>query len=872
MATKTYKKFLTGAATAAMVASAVAPVAAQGVAETAQNAFTDVGPNDYYMEITEGRTLEFFSGYPDGKFKPYNKLTRSDAVKMFAKYVLSTKDMTLDEYVKEYKLDSYDNFTDIPDSFNDKELINYAKIVKREGIFTGSAGKLNPYENMQRQQMATTIARAFELENKEGTPNVTDLDKAEASHRENVEILAENGVTNQTTFRPAETVNRGQFATFLVRAHKVAEGLDPSLPIAPIESVNALDDITIKVGQTPELPQTVGVTFENGSTGTAKVEWNTDSLDNKTVGTYKLTGDVEGTDLSASINVIVESDELGDITEAEITTTVVDDDKDAQYIEFTVNNRTISVNDLVNKYGYEVEFQATKNVFESAKSSLTTSATGEIAEGEIKINDAFDVKIVLKRDGVVTESKFASVKVVNLNATPEIGDLSIKNLTKGFELNSNTLVIGEKYDVGDLVSETGDTIFESGVPVTYTSSKPAIALVNAENGVITPVAPGNVTITATVGDKTASVDLVVTNQERELATATVASDSYKLAQTAKRDIGVSVKDQYGDPFVFVNGDITATTSSDKTNQAITVPNKRVNYVSPGVGTLAVNVSKDAPKGNYEIYLRAEDFTSPLDTIGIEVTKGNTVVTSKTQLEPSAVADLNVNEYTVDGGFVATATAKAVDTPTKSVVVKGKSGDYTVEVANDKVAKLKVDEVGNIDVVGLKNGKTDITVTHNGILVDTFTWTVDIPTIEVTKVNFVDAPTVIAKGEKINVYDVLDIDRVDNDDIVKGIELNVDTTNFVRKRSDNDQIYLDVNDNGKWDGDNSEDVYLGDFNLTSAEFADNRFVAPTPETGAYTFTTNAGDEGVLVFKFTKADGDVTASTTVKVAVPGTSTTK
>src|SRR5690606_7828573 len=111
---------------------------------------------------------------------------------------------------------------------------------------------------------------------------------------------------------------------------KVAEGLDPALPLSPIESVNALNDITIKVGQTPSLPATVGVTYENGSTGTAAVEWDTSKLDNTKEGTYTLTGDVEGTDLTASVKVIVEADALGEVTEAEITTAVIDDDLDGQ--------------------------------------------------------------------------------------------------------------------------------------------------------------------------------------------------------------------------------------------------------------------------------------------------------------------------------------------------------------------------------------------------------------------------------------------------------------------------------------------------------------------------------------------------------------
>ncbi|MCM3087230.1 S-layer homology domain-containing protein [Bhargavaea ginsengi] len=852
MATKTYKKFLTGAATAAMVVSAVAPVAAQGqVADTAQNAFSDVGPNDYFMEITEARELGFLSGYQDGTFKPYQQLTRANVVKFLAKYVLADKDMTLDEYAKEYNLDSVENFNDVSDNYVDKELINYSKVVKNEGIFVGSNNNLMPTAPMQRQQIATVLVRAFDLQDKEGTPELTDLDKADSSHAKSVEIFAENGVTNQTTFRPAETTNRGQFASFLIRAFKVAEGLDPALPLSPIESVNALNDITIKVGQTPSLPATVGVTYENGSTGTAAVEWDTSKLDNTKEGTYTLTGDVEGTDLTASVKVIVEADALGEVTEAEITTAVIDDDLDGQFIEFTVNGQTVSVEELVNVYGYAVQFQANEEVFVEG----ATSETGEIDEAAVAINDSFNVKVVLTKDGKVVQSPSATVQVVNLNATPEIGGLALQNnngttdtAADDFRLRSNTLVVGETATVVGVTSKTGDIIAISGTPV-YSSSNPAIATVNPETGAIRAIAPGKVTVTATAGNQSYSVTLDVTNTERELASVTSNPTSLNLAPGATGTVFVTVRDQYGDVVAIDDSAILETAS-----EGVTVG--QVTQTSVGSATVAVTAGANTAAGDYTVYFRDADDENLLGTIAVNVSTANTADPSATVLEtatPTATSNLvvggtpltlNINQYTVDGGFVGIATA-----------------GYTVESADTDVATVTT-ENGVVTVNPVGAGEVDIVLKDaRGTVVDTFRVNVTASPVFITGVEWNEAPTVIAANQEVGIEDVLTVVEVDGDDYVEGLELNTDTTSYVRINGNGNTLYLDVNDNGSYT--EATDIILGTL-AVQADPASNFTVTTANLRPAY--TTASGDNGTLIFTLSDyATEDVIGSTTVNVNV-------
>ncbi|WP_424236464.1 S-layer homology domain-containing protein [Bhargavaea ginsengi] len=232
MATKTYKKFLTGAATAAMVVSAVAPVAAQGqdVADQANSSFSDIGPSSsHYTNVIEARELGFLSGYTDGTFKPNKDLNRGDVAKMLGKYVVASSGLTLDEYVAANNIADVENFSDVPDTAKDQELVTYSKIVKDAGIFQGSNNNLMATKLMPRDQIAAVLVRAFDLKDKEGATDVKD--GANSGYVKEIEILLENGVSNANPYRPFETTSRAQFASFLVRAYKVSEGLDPSKPL-----------------------------------------------------------------------------------------------------------------------------------------------------------------------------------------------------------------------------------------------------------------------------------------------------------------------------------------------------------------------------------------------------------------------------------------------------------------------------------------------------------------------------------------------------------------------------------------------------------------------------------------------------------------
>lgn len=224
MLKKRFRNFIVTASTMALAITIATPVIkAEESAEIRQEfTFTDVNPKDtHYDAIYQAYELDFISGYQDGTFKPYQSLTRSNVVKALGKYVVATNGKELSEF----DLTDVKPFNDVPANHPDKELYTYSLIVKQAEIFSGSNNNLMPTRDIQRQQMAKVLVKAFDLENLEGVePKVTDNDQAFNEFVPFIDILSENNVTTVENFRPAASVVRGQMASFFVAANEAIGG------------------------------------------------------------------------------------------------------------------------------------------------------------------------------------------------------------------------------------------------------------------------------------------------------------------------------------------------------------------------------------------------------------------------------------------------------------------------------------------------------------------------------------------------------------------------------------------------------------------------------------------------------------------------
>lgn len=231
-----YSKFLLGAASAALVASAVAPVASAAD-------FKDTKGNTHEVAIDALSDLGIINGYPDGSFQPNKTLTRSDVVKMMGKWLVSLGN----EVPTDYKTNP--RFTDLNSNSNN-ELLQYAALVADHGVFQGNNGKLDPTGNITRENMALVLVRAYDAIN--GTDlvetvkaedfdrDVTDLATAKAEARPYIDVLDYYDITNPAApvFNPKGTTTRGQFASFL---HRTANLEETALELRIIDVVGLND-------------------------------------------------------------------------------------------------------------------------------------------------------------------------------------------------------------------------------------------------------------------------------------------------------------------------------------------------------------------------------------------------------------------------------------------------------------------------------------------------------------------------------------------------------------------------------------------------------------------------------------------------------
>jgi hypothetical protein len=173
-------------------------------AGTASSGFADVGEDNVHAEnIAELAERGITTGDADGNFNPSGTVTRAQ----FATFL-----------ARAFSLDPVDgdHFTDVADDDVHADNI-YA--VAEAGITRGvTPTTFAPRGTLPREQMASLLARAFELQEVDGD-HFTDV-HPESVHAGNIYAVAEAGITkgtSATTFSPGGTLRRDQMASLLIR-------------------------------------------------------------------------------------------------------------------------------------------------------------------------------------------------------------------------------------------------------------------------------------------------------------------------------------------------------------------------------------------------------------------------------------------------------------------------------------------------------------------------------------------------------------------------------------------------------------------------------------------------------------------------------
>ena len=179
--------------------------------------------------------------------------------------------------------------------------------------------------------------------------------------------------------------------------------------------------------------------------------------------------------------------------------------------------------------------------------------------------------------------------------------------------------------------------------------------------------------------------------------------------------------------------------------------------------------------------------------------------------------------------------------------------YVVESKNPAVAEAEI--VGNkVVVTGKTPGKVDIHLTKNGATAGKATIEIVQETIAIKSVNFKPVQTENFVEKKINIGTVLELEKSNLDDIVKGINLTKETQHKVRvvkSGAEQGKLYLDRNGDAVF---NAGDVKLGD--VTVSQTSDSAL--PNFKADLYDIlTTKYTDKGTLVFKVLKDKNVITS---------------
>ncbi|MFJ7737346.1 S-layer homology domain-containing protein [Lysinibacillus sp. NPDC097287] len=201
---------------AAVASTCVVPVGMDMAVEAATPKFVDVSEsNSHYAAIMELASRGIIQGYKDCTYAPEKQVTRGQAAKMIAGILgLATGN------------GANVGFRDVSPQ---NEYAGAIAALKQAGIIDGYGdGTFRPNESIKRNHMAKIITRALGLQ---GSGSVelpfTDL---QSDYKEAISALFEYGITTgttATTFGGEAFVTRGQLASFIIRAEKAVQAVQP---------------------------------------------------------------------------------------------------------------------------------------------------------------------------------------------------------------------------------------------------------------------------------------------------------------------------------------------------------------------------------------------------------------------------------------------------------------------------------------------------------------------------------------------------------------------------------------------------------------------------------------------------------------------
>lgn len=723
-----YNKFIVGAASAALVATAVAPMASA-------KDFSDTKGNTHQPAIDALSNAGVISGYPDGSFKPNKTLTRSDVVKLMGKWLVAKGYKIPTDYKTNMR------FTDLTAKSND-ELLQSAAIVKEYGVFNGSNGRLLAGDNITRENMAVVIVRAFDtvedlnlvsfVAAQDFKKDVTDLSSAKAEARTAIDVLDYFDITNPATpkFNPKNTTTRGQFATFLQKS------IDTDFSVAK-EDVVSEDQKAVDAAAL--LVKAGNVTVSKGEQATAEaklaaVAAYVDSL----VADKEIKSTVVAGTKAGEYNVTLTKGEAKAVKTMDVTFGYAADDR------FVANVKSINATQLEVKFSTEVDASSLFNSDGTLKAN-TVSLTSLDSMGTVTLKGMLsaDSKTLTVTTSAPVSKRY-DIKIENLKSKDgKAFDKYSEMITIAADTTAPTILGAERISASQVKVKFSEPMKAfTGTTFKYADGT---AIAKSATGVDGNIATGADEVIFTLGsDVTANKEIVATfigaqDQAGNLITPNPATVTFTkggadgtapvvntITQTGAKTFAVKFSEQLNaNPTVTVGG-VTTTVVKDATDP--TVYNVTATDVLDNAKTVVVSNFTDLSGEKGTDMSRVVTFVK--DSAAPKVVSNNVVkdaATGKEFLE--FTFDKNVN---IDATPTNT-TVSGTGTYVKDFVTSGTTTFAAKQISYKDVANKKVVRVELASFLApndFKGSSYTLDLTFAGLTSDTTT------AVDTAKVTFV----------------------------------------------------------------------------------------------------------------------------------------
>ncbi len=731
---KSYKKFVATAATATLVASAIAPVASAAT-------FTDVNSN-YTEAVNYLVANKIAQGTTETTFGTTASITRGDAAVMIAN-ALGLDTSKAPESA----------FTDLNNRV--KASVN---ALSAAGIINGkSTTQFAPDDNITRAEMAKVIALAYKLDKSGTTNEFTDVN---STFDEYVDALVKYEITlgkTESLFGATQNVTRGEFALFVFRAENLSPATPEVVSVSAINSTEAVVEFNTEIGDVTASNFTV-----DNNTSVIKAVVNPDNKKQVTLTfnkalvdltTYTVTVDdvksVKGGEMEEAATIEFKY-EIAEVASVQLTSTkfydgdnvledVVVKDSNGLVLDNADLTLTISSTDVAVDAAGDVNTADKKSFYVEVK---VMDGSDELATtGAVKIEVAPELEIT-GLDGIHIGDLGAGTEEADYEAAKRTDDV-----VTGLKVNENgaTLNLFAKDVDGNVVLVTPDA------NTVVTNNTPTVANITVVAGefVVNTVSTGKATskIKADGVEYTVSFDVLA---NEKIADATLSSSSVKLDSSTNnlvttKDVQVTLKDQYNEDFAFtantnaLNDTASVVTYDNGSKLTVKSSNVRVATASvtdAGVVTIArpanhlkgsatVTVEFKDASGKVvftkSIAVTSTDFDSAVASYDLVSVSTNTLLDADNDLnETGADVDDSVayvlNQLDKYGNVIGQeAFAGAVTlTATTSVSADQKYIDAVAYAGNTATVAFTADA----DTQLTSTGTVKISATVNGVTVDT----------------------------------------------------------------------------------------------------------------------------------------------------------